>query len=83
MKDKSINPSSLPESETFINKEPNQYKHLSDNGKPIKENEKPNGDLKGKTFNRSSKEEGLNETKSAGKAGAFEGLENPENKDRD
>jgi hypothetical protein len=79
MKDKSINPASLPESETFVSKDPNQYKHLADTGKPIPPNEKPNSDLKGKTFNRSSKEEGLNEKNSVGSAGAFEGLENQEN----
>lgn len=78
MKDKSINPGKLPESETFINKEVNQYKHLSDTGKPLKENEKPNRNLEGKTFNRSSKEEGINEKKSAENAGAFEGFEDTE-----
>lgn len=75
MKDKSIKPSQLPESEAFTSKEANQYKRHSDRGKPVKENEKPDDDLTGKTFNRSSKEEGINEERSAGDAGAFEGFE--------
>ena len=76
MKDKSIHSDNLPQNETFTNKEPNQYKHNLDTGKPVEENDKPDDDLAGKTFNRSSKEEGINEEKSAGDAGAFEGFEN-------
>lgn len=76
-KDKSINPATLPENEVFNNdKEVNQHKHLADMGKPIDEDEKLNDRLKGKPANRSKREEGLNQEKSSGTAGAFEGFEN-------
>ena len=77
-KDNSVNTDKLPESQAFTNKDPNQYKRNSDTGKPVDKNEKPNENLEGKTFDRTSKEEGLNQAKSTGSGGAFEGLENLE-----
>lgn len=77
-KDKSIDPAKLPESEVFNEKEVNQHKHLADMGKPIDEDEKMNDQLKGKPGNRTTKEEGFNEEKSPGNAGAFEGFEDQE-----
>ncbi len=77
-KDKSINPADLPESEAFNtnDKNINQYKHLADMGKPIDEDEKLNDKLKGKPSERTTTEEGLNESKSEGNADAYEGFEN-------
>lgn len=77
-KDNSANTDNLPESQAFTNKDPNQYKRNGDIGKPIDKNEKPNENLEGKTFDRTSKGEGLNEENSTGNGGAFEGFENQE-----
>ena len=76
MKDKSINPADLPQSEVFKEKDINQHKHLADMGKPLEKNEKLGDDLAGKPHDRTSKEEGINQQKSPGDAGSFEGFEN-------
>ncbi len=73
-KDKSINPADLPESKTFTKKEHFQHPQPADQGKPLEDDERDPA-LKGKEDNRTSKEQGLNEKKSPGNAGAFEGFE--------
>ncbi len=75
---KSINPTDLPESEIFIQKEIYQYKQPGDSGKPLYPATKETGNIK--EDNKSSKEEGLNEKNSAGNNGAYEGFENPQEK---
>lgn len=60
-KDKSIDPATLPQSETYQQKNIQQQKHLNDMGKPVDVHDKLNDNLKGKPGNRTSKEEGLNE----------------------
>lgn len=79
-KDRSINPADLPENETFTKKEHYQHPQPADTGKPLDDDER-NPSLEGKENNRASKEEGLNEEKSRGEAGAFEGFENHGNQD--
>lgn len=76
-KDKSINPADLPEKKTFIEKEHYQHPQPADQGKPLDE-EGRDPALKGKESNRTSKEKGLNENKSEGEAGPFEGFEDQE-----
>ena len=74
----SIDPGELPE-ENFQQKEIFQHKQPADTGKPLTET----GHLKkpgtlitaAKEFDKTSKEEGLNEKHSEGEAGAFEGFE--------
>jgi hypothetical protein len=73
-KDESINPADLPENKTFTQKEHYQHPQPADTGKPLDSGER-NPLLKGKETARASKEEGLNEEKSTGDAGAFEGFE--------
>ncbi len=73
-KDKSINPADLPENKIFTKKEHYQYPQPADRGEPTDDEER-DPLLKGKETNRASKEEGLNEQKSAGDAGPFEGFE--------
>lgn len=73
-RDQSINPADLPENKTFTKKEHYQHPQPADTGKPL-DNDERNPLLKGKETHRASKEEGLNEEKSAGEAGAFEGFE--------
>ncbi len=73
-KDKSINPADLPEGRSFTKKEHFQHPQPAGQGKPL-EDDKRDPALGGKEENRTSKEEGLNEKKSQGKAGAFEGFE--------
>lgn len=73
-KDKSINPADLPENKIFIKKEHYQHPQPADQGKPLDEEVRDSA-LKGKESGRTSKEEGLNERKSQGEAGPFEGFE--------
>lgn len=73
-KDKSINPSDLPEKKTFVEKEHYQHPQPADQGKPLDE-EGRDPALKGKESQRTSKKEGRNEEKSAGEGGSFEGFE--------
>ncbi len=74
-KDKTIKPADLPENETFKENTVNQYPQPADWGKPLRAEKKFDPALKGKQAKRTSSEEGLNEEKSAGQAGAFEGFE--------
>jgi hypothetical protein len=75
-KDDSINPDDLPE-ENFRKKEIFQHPQPADQGLPLDKD----GDYdkrpatNGKPEEKTGKEEGLNEEKSAGSAGAFEGFE--------
>ena len=72
---KDINPNDLPESEVFKRKEVFQHPQPADRGKPL-DDEKGDSFLDdGKEQNKTSKEEGLNEERSAGTAGAFEGFD--------
>jgi len=78
---KSIDPGELPE-ENSKQKEVFQHKQPTDTGQPLTEvgNEKKPEVLttEGKEFNKTEKEEGLNEQRSEGEAGAFEGFEDQE-----
>jgi len=78
--DESLEPNELPQNETFIKKEVFQQKQPADAGKPMTgdTDKKTNEDVTGnniKEEEKSSKEEGLNQARSAGDAGAFEGFE--------
>jgi hypothetical protein len=73
-KDKSVNPDDLPENKSFAKKEHYQHPQPADLGKPLDDEERDSA-LKGKESRRTSKEEGLNEKRSAGDAGPFEGFE--------
>ena len=75
-KDKTINPADLPENEIFKENTLNQYPQPADWGKPLRNEKEIDTSLHGKQAERSSGEEGLNESNSAGDAGAFEGFEN-------
>lgn len=79
--DKSINAADLPQSETFKRREIFQHKQTADTGKAlIPEEEKETKDLAtGQEENKTSKEEGLNEARSASNGGAFEGFEDQQN----
>ena len=66
--DKSINPADLPQSEAFKNKDINQHKHLADMGKPVDKTDKLTEDLEGKTNDRTSKEDGINQENLSGGA---------------
>ncbi|MCP9752416.1 hypothetical protein [Ferruginibacter sp. HRS2-29] len=74
-KDPSIDPSSLPE-KTFSQKEVFQHKQPADSGNPLgDEYEIPKDVCRLNEKDETAKEEGLNEERSAGEAGAFEGFE--------
>ena len=73
-KTKSVNPADLPENETFTRKEHFQHPQPQDQGKPLEDGKRDTA-LRGKEQNRTSKTEGLNESRSPGDAGAFEGFE--------
>ncbi len=73
-KDKSVDPATLPEKDAFTKKEHYQHPQPADMGKPLENNDRDPA-LKGKEDLRTSKEEGLNENKSKGAAGPFEGFE--------
>jgi hypothetical protein len=80
-KDQSINPADLPENKTFTKKELYQHPQPADMGKPL-ENGERDPLLKGRESTRTSREEGLNEEKSSGDAGPFEGFEDHGEKDK-
>lgn len=71
-----INTSELPQ-ENFEEKEHFQHPQPQDQGKPLEKpsSEKRDSQPQGNERSRSSKEGGLNEDRSAGNAGAFEGFE--------
>ncbi|MBC7867744.1 MAG: hypothetical protein H7X88_09430 [Gloeobacteraceae cyanobacterium ES-bin-316] len=74
---KTINPDDLPQ-EGFKQKEVYQHKQPQDWGKPLEDDDQDKKDeekLAGKEAVKSHKEEGLNEEKSEGEKGAFEGFE--------
>lgn len=77
---KSLDPNKLPQNEPFIKKKVFKYKRSADTGKPMAaDTDKKNEDATGnnlKEEEKSSKIEGLNQQRSAGDAGAFEGFEN-------
>ena len=73
-KNRSIDPADLPEKKTFTEKEHYQHPQPAGQGAPMDE-EGRDPALKGKESSRTSKEEGLNEKKSEGEAGPFEGFE--------
>jgi hypothetical protein len=76
-KDKSFSPADMPEKEAFEQKEIYQHPQPADSGKPLNKDEKKiKHDTNLKEEDKTSKEAGLNETKSRGDAGAFEGFEN-------
>ena len=72
-----MDPKDLPQSDVFAKKEIYQYPQPADTGTPLKPAEP--GDEKdatqGKEEEKTSKEEGLNEERSKGGGGAFEGFE--------
>ena len=73
----SFDPQDLPQKDVFIQKEVYQYKQPADTGKPIEDQGNNKAvNQQGNDINKTSKEEGLNEEKSNGTAGAFEGFEN-------
>jgi len=83
LQDESLEPNKLPQNEVFIKKEVFQQKQPADTGKPMaaETDKKNNEDASGnnlKEEEKSSKEEGLNQERSAGDAGAFEGFEKQE-----
>lgn len=78
---KSIDPEDLPQ-ENFKQKEVFQHKQPADTGKPLEENDRGNQQEEdeenitaGKPAEKTQREEGLNEERSQGNAGAFEGFE--------
>ena len=77
-KDKAIQPTELPQSEVFINKEVYQQKQPADTGLPLDTTLKEDDSTakNKKESEKASKEEGINEAASGGDAGAFEGFEN-------
>lgn len=71
-KDKSIDPTRLPQNEAFNKKEVNQHPQPADTGSALKkEQQKIDPSLKGKPAERTSREKGINEQNSDGSAGAF------------
>lgn len=74
-----INPNDLPENQVFERKEIYQYKQPAGTDKPLEDIEEERKNPVNKTDvpeeDKTSKEEGLNEARSAGNAGAFEGFE--------
>lgn len=72
-KDTFADPNDLPQSEVFSRKEVFQHPQPADSGKPLR---RP--DQKHTKDKNTSKEAGLNEERSPGNAGAFEGFENQE-----
>ena len=72
-----INPNDLPLKQVFIKKEVQQQKQPADRGKPmdVEEDKKSRGVKDIKEADRSSKEEGLNEEKSAGTSLGFDDKE--------
>lgn len=84
--DESLDPNKLPQNEVFIKKDVFQQKQPADSGKPMtaETDKKNNEGVIGnnlKEEEKSSKEEGLNQERSAGDAGAFEGFENQQKAD--
>ena len=76
--EKDIDPKDLPQSEVFREKEVFQHPQPADWGQPLKpkdDKEKPPLSENSKEAEKTSKEEGLNESMSEGNAGAFEGFE--------
>lgn len=70
--------SDLPQSEVFDKKEVYQHPQPADQGLPLNRGNKKDARESvdnEKEENQTSKDEGLNEEKSAGNAGAFEGFE--------
>lgn len=76
-KNQDIDPTDLPHKDAFIKKEIYQHPQPADWGKPLKPKaDSDDHDSAGaKEEDKTSKEEGLNEEKSKGGAGAFEGFE--------
>ncbi len=73
---KSINPDDLPE-EVTKRREVFQHPQPADTGKPLNRDDRENDAApeSGKTADKTSAGEGLNESNSKGDAGAFEGFE--------
>ena len=79
--EKEFTPDDLPKKEVFKKKEVFQHPQPADSGTPLNKDEKKEDRIdEGKEEQRSSKEEGLNETRSSGNAGAFEGFEDQQEK---
>ena len=75
-KNDSFNPDDLPEKGVFKRKELDQHKPPASRGKPIESpGDNESATVPGKDADKTSKEEGLNEERSTGIAGAFEGFE--------
>ncbi|MEP6583900.1 MAG: hypothetical protein ABJA90_06525 [Ginsengibacter sp.] len=74
-KEKSIDPKDLSQHETFERKEVYQFKQPGDTAKPLEHGESDSSTWDEKESEKASKEEGLNEEKSSGTEGAFEGFE--------
>ena len=75
--DKSINSNDLPQKDLFERKEVYQQKQPADTGKAMEEKPAEDPAVTAVTNDDAApgKEEGLNEEKSKGNAGAFEGFE--------
>lgn len=73
-----IDPKDLPQSEVYTRKEVFQHPQPADSGQTLRpedpKQEEPTAGSS-KEEEKTSKEQGLNEEKSAGQAGAFEGYE--------
>ncbi len=74
-----IDPKDLPQSEVYTRKEVFQHPQPADTGKPLQPEDpkqlEPTA-RNSKEEEKTSKVEGLNEERSRGEAGAFEGFEN-------
>lgn len=76
--DKKFTPEDMPQQDAFRTKEVFQHPQPADTGKPLNREEKKDNEgspSQAKEEEKTSKEEGLNEARSAGDAGAFEGFE--------
>ncbi len=80
-KKNTFNPDDLPQPGVFRKKEIDQYKQPPDSGKPIEDSSDEKSLLPGKDAQKTSKQQGLNEEKSSGNTGAFEGLDGARNID--
>ncbi len=79
--EKSMEPSDLPQKEVFKQKEVYQHPQPAGGANPLKSEEQQKDlSLYGKEALKTSKSEGLNEERSEGNAGEFEGFEDQNKK---
>ncbi|MEO6732040.1 MAG: hypothetical protein ABIN01_12550 [Ferruginibacter sp.] len=78
-KDSAIDTADLPQNDVFQKRDVFQHPQPADTGKPLKSPMRKKKSAKStdtREEEKTSKEQGLNETNSQGQAGAFEGFEN-------